>query len=174
MSGASYLSIGNRLLFPLPSKLAPVKGMAVDKLKNFIDDMWEDTDRAMIVRYLMTQFPKHTLMTDYTFEIARLLDGTSKCCIIVMNEDQMLLFIGFADKESEANTRLAHWFLKQRIQRMGKEMPYNAVDDRCCNSQAVFVDVHKGMYISLWGMDCSPHKDPFHFIQLGNKCLAPA
>ena len=64
-------------------------------------------DRAMIVRYLMTQFPKHTLMTDYTFEIARLLDGTSKCCIIVMNEDQMPMFIGFADGESEANTKLA-------------------------------------------------------------------
>ena len=160
--------------FQVPAKSTPVKGMGVAKLKKFIDDMWTETDREMIVRHLMTLYPRHTLISDYTFEIARLLDGDSSCAVIILNEDQMPLFIGFCDKEDGVNTRLAHFHLKNRCLRLGKDLPKNAIDDRCCNSHAVTVDTRQGLYAEIYGMLHTPRKDAFHFMQLANKCLVPA
>jgi hypothetical protein len=148
--------------------------MGIGKMKAFIKKMWLRNDREMIVRHLASVVPEHTLITDYTFEVARLLDGDTNCAVIILNEKQFPLFIGFCEGESEKNSYLAHWFIKNRVVRLKEPMPYNAVDDRCCNSHHPNVNVKQGLYVDLWGMERCGKKDLFHFQQLGNDCLVPA
>ena len=90
------------------------------------------------------------------------------------NEMQEPLFIGFCDSESELNSTLAHWNIKQRQERMGKPKPTNAIDDGCCNSHHKTVRLDTGVYVNIWGMERPGRKDPFHFMQLGGRCLVPA
>ena len=162
-------------IFPVPSKTMVMNTpMSKDKMKAFIDKSWTDTDRTMIVRYLMTTYARHTIIADYTFEIARLLEGTSKCCLIILNELQEPLFIGFCPSESELNSTLAHWNLKLRHERMGKPKPINAIDDGCCNSHHKNVRLDTGVFVNIWGMKRPGRKDSFHFMQLGGRCLVPA
>jgi hypothetical protein len=78
-----YNSIQRRA-FPVPDKTTPSPAMSIGKMKAFIEEMWKSNDREMIVRHISSIVPEHTLITDYTFEVARLLDD-SKCCCIVLN-----------------------------------------------------------------------------------------
>lgn len=116
-----YSSIQRRA-FPVPTKTTPSPAMGIGKMKAFIKEMWTSNDREMIVRFISSNVPEHTLITDYTFEVARLLDD-SKCCCIVLNEKQLPLFIGFCDTESDDNCYRAHWYIKNRLTRLSLPMP---------------------------------------------------
>ena len=72
------ISKNERRACPVPSKVAPPSAKRVmaewrrlfKKAKN---------DREMIIWNLSALVPEHTWITDYSFEVARLLDGDSSC-----------------------------------------------------------------------------------------------
>jgi hypothetical protein len=165
---------GKHGYFPPVSQIVPnyLKPLSPSTLKSIQDAFWIQ-DREGCVRTMMEVSAELSMTTDYTFEIARLVDGCG-AALIILNGEQVPMFFGFCEKEDGKSLEFALALLMERFERLGVNPPKAVVDDRCCNCQLQTANVKQGPYVSVLRCARCGHKDAFHFVKLGTELLCPA